>query len=185
VSETATRFDIAGRARSTGAQSIELASFPFRRATGGAVPDKHRRVLCPWRRWQAVVGHALGSERGPHSSVDDPGDLEDSFPAPHASDDPVAHADRRRRPGGLPVHPDMAAPVSVGRRRASLELPHGPQPAIDSRGLHAAIVAPPSAAITLVLGAPLVGAAHGPGISTNLPNPPCQDGWISGSSASG
>ena len=128
-------------AQSTPPETIELATIPLRRTAARGVANKHRRFGASGRDHLCVLHKARLGDHRPDPFVDQAADLQSSFPSMGARRNQIADFDRGRRLCPRAVESYVPTAARLCRRRAGLEDPHRPEPAVEPRRLHGEIVA--------------------------------------------
>ena len=103
--------------------------------------SERRRGCVLRRRRRAVVDEARGGDRRADTLVDDLDDLQVPVAvlAPHVDAVSRRHGGRRLR--HHTVHSHVTGPAPCGRCASARSEPHGPEPAVDPRGVDPVIVA--------------------------------------------
>ena len=116
------------------AQALQSATVAFGRTPSAAIANTHRRDILTCQRW-TLVDEAIGgdgrADPPAQNPCDDDGPLGPGLPHPHR----VPDAYRMGRLDTLTIETDMPGAAGGSRLRPRLGQPHGPDPAIDPRGL--------------------------------------------------
>ena len=138
----------------TSHESVELTPLLLRGPTSAPVPDDSgRRIQGRRTRGRGIDVRGAGN-RGTHPLGEDPSNSEKPVEAVDAVADLVSHRDVLGWLGGLTVDTHVPRLAGTRRSRAGLNLPHAPQPDVDTSRCR-------SARVTAATGCGLRTSCHG------------------------